>query len=129
MLRRLATSRDRVVRRPCRRRSTGCGTRRWLLALRVRTERGGHRHAWLDGLVQIAQGELERAEEGDDVLQCHKAQVGDADELSFHLPLTAGHDRVVVVTQDADEIPGVDARRWPERGDRRRRVALVGEDL
>src|SRR5438874_10242600 len=129
MLRRLATSRDRVVRRPRGRRGAGRGTRRRLLALRVRAERRGHGHAWLDGLVQVTQRELERAEKRHDVLERHEAKVGAADELSFHLALTAGHDRVVVVTQDADEIPCVDAGRRTERGHRRRRVALVGEEL
>src|SRR5256885_2422628 len=130
MLRRLATSRDRVVRRPCGRRSTSGGTRRLLLlALGVRAQRRGHRDARLDGLVEVAQGELEGAEERDDVLQRHEAEVRDANELAFHLSLAAGHDGVVVVAQKADEITGVDARGWPERGHRRRRVTLVGEEL
>src|SRR5436309_8967740 len=109
MLRRLATSRDRVVRRPDGRRSAGCGAGRLLLALRVGPQRRGHRDAWLDGLVEIAERELEGAEECHDVLQRHEAEVRDADELAFHLPLAAGHDRVVVVTEDADEVPRVDA--------------------
>src|SRR4029077_15890288 len=77
MLRRLATSRDRVVRRPCGRRGAGCGTRGLLLALRVRAKRRGHRDARLDGLVEISERELERAEERDDVLQRHEAEVRD----------------------------------------------------
>src|SRR5947208_10149308 len=130
MLRRLATSRDRVVRRPRGRRAAGRGPRRLLLlALRVRAKRRGHGHARLHGLVQITQRELERAEERNDVLQRHEAQVGDADELPFHLALTTGHDRVVVVAEEADEIAGVDACRGTERGNRRRGVALVGEEL
>src|SRR5439155_311086 len=75
------------------------------------------------------QRELERAEKSNDVLERHEAKVGDADELSFHLALTAGHDRVVVVTQDADEIPCIDAGWRTERGHRGRRVTLVGEEL
>ena len=130
MLRRLATSRDRVVRRPCGRRGAGCRTRRLLLlALRVRAECGRHRDARLDRLVQIAERELERAEERDDVLQRHEAEVRNANELAFHLALAAGDDRVVVVAEDADEIPRIDARRWSERRDGRRCIALVGEQL
>src|SRR5437588_4244332 len=130
MLRRLATSRDRVVRRPCGRRAAGCGTR-WLLllALRVRTQRRGHRDARLDRLVEITQRELEGAEERHDVLQRHEAEVRDPYELALHLPLAAGHDRVVIVAKDADEVPRVDARRRSECGHRRRCVALVGEEL
>src|SRR6267378_7151257 len=107
MLRRLATSRDRVVRRPCGRRAAGCRTRGLLLALRVRAQRRGHRDARLDGLVEVAQRELERAEERDNVLQRDESQVRDANELTLHLSLAAGHDRVVVVAQEANEVPGV----------------------
>src|SRR2546426_11759788 len=130
MLRRLATSRDRVVRRPRGRRAAGCGTR-WLLllALRVRAQRRGHRGARLDGLVQVTERELERAEERDDVLQRHEAEVRDANKLAFHLPLATGHDGVVVVTQDADKVPRVDAGGWAERGHGRGGVTLVGEHL
>src|SRR5947209_7568923 len=100
MLRRLATSRDRVVRRPRGRRAAGCGTRGLLLlALRVGAERRGHRDARLDGLVQITQRELERAEERDDVLQRHEAEVRDPHQLALHLSLTARHDRVVIVAK------------------------------
>src|SRR5207249_2880013 len=81
------------------------------------------------GLVEVPQRELERAEERDDVLKRHEAQVGDADELPFHLALTPGHDRVVVIAEEADEIAGVDASRGTECGHRRRGVALVGEEL
>src|SRR2546430_4937726 len=130
MLRRLATSRDRVVRRPCGRRGAGGGTRRLLLlALRVCAERCGHRDAGLHGLVEIAERELEGAEERDDVLQRDEAEMRDPNQLAFHLSLAAGHDGVVVVAEDADEIPRVDAGRWPERGHRRGGVALVGEEL
>src|SRR2546426_7701837 len=130
MLRRLATSRDRVVRRPRGRRAAGCGTR-WLLllALRVRAQRRGHRDARLDGLVEITQRELERAEERDDVLQRHEAEVRDPHQLALHLSLTARHDRVVIVAKEADEIPRIDARRRSERRQRRRCVTLVGEEL
>src|SRR2546430_15797745 len=130
MLRRLATSRDRVVRRPCGRRGAGGGTRRLLLlALRVCAERRGHRDAGLYGLVEIAERELEGAEERDDVLQRHEAEVRDANQLAFHLSLAAGHDGAVVVAQDADEIPRIDTCRRPERGHGRRRVTLVCEEL
>src|SRR5712691_9639983 len=53
----------------------------------------------------------------------------DPHELSLHLSLTAGHDRVVVVAQDANEVPRVDARRRPERGYCGRGVALVRKEL
>src|SRR3989454_11465423 len=130
MLRRLTTSRDRVVRRPCGRRGTSRGTRRLLLlALGVSAQRRGHRDARLDGLVEVTQGELERAEEGDDVLQGYEAEVCDANELALHLPLASGDDGVVVVAQEADEIPRVDPCGRPERGHRGRRVTLVGEEL
>src|SRR5713101_7061657 len=130
MLRRLATSRDRVVRRPHGRRGACSGTRRLLLlALRVCAERGGHRDAWLDGLVQITKRELEGAEERDDVLERHEAEVRDTNELPFHLSLATCHDRVVVVAEDTDEIARVDARGWTERGHGRRRVTLVCEEL
>src|SRR6266849_3575984 len=118
MLRRLATSRDRVVRRPHGRRGACSGTRRLLLlALCVCAERGRHRDAWLDGLVQITERELEGAE------------VRDANELPFHLPLATCHDRVVVVAQDTDEIARIDARWRTERGYDRRRVTVVCEEL
>src|SRR5256886_11605397 len=129
MLRRLATSRDRVVRRPRGRRAAGRGRRRLRLALRVRAKRRGHCDARLNGWGEVRQRELERAEERDDVLERHEAEGGDADELPFHLALTAGHDRVVVIAEEADEIAGVDACRGTERGHRRRGVALVGEEL
>src|SRR6266850_4435593 len=129
MLRRLATSRDRVVRRPCGRRGAGGGTRGLLLALRICAECRGHRDAGLHGLIEIAERELEGAEERDDVLQRDEAEMRDANQLAFHLPLATGHDGVVIVAQDADEILRVDACWWPERGHGRRGVTLVGEEL
>src|SRR5207302_925956 len=113
---RLATGRDRVGRGTAG--GAGRGTRGLLGALRVGPKRRADRDSRLDRLVQIAERELERAEEGDDVLQRHEPQMSHADELSFHLALAAGDDRVVVVAQDANEIASIDARRWPERGDR-----------
>src|SRR5713226_9306052 len=112
MLRRLATSRDRSrgalppgPRHPHCRRGAGCGTRRLLLlTLGVRAQRRGHRDARLNGLVEVTQRELERTEERDDVLQRHEAEVRDTNELALHLSLASGHDRVVVVAQEANEI-------------------------
>src|ERR671930_1313271 len=130
MLRGLATGRDRVARGLGGRRGAGGrARRRLLLALRVRAEGSGHRDARLDRLVEVAERELERAEERDDVLERHEPEVRDAYELPFHLTLAAGDDRVVIVAQDADEIARVDPGRGTERGDRGRGVPLVREDL
>src|SRR5204862_2877066 len=128
MPRRLATGRDGIGRGPrgrARRRAAGL----LLRALRVGAERGADRDARLDRLVEIPERELERAEERDDVLQGHEPEVRDADELSLHLSLAAGHDGVVLVAQDADQVPRVDPRGRTECRHRRRRVALVGEEL
>src|SRR5918992_1154513 len=111
MLRRLATSGDRRrgalppgPRDPYGRRTGRRSRRGLLLALRIGAQRRGHGNARLDGLVEVAQRELERAEERDDVLQRHEPEMRHADELAFQLPLAPGHDRVVVVTQDSYEI-------------------------
>src|SRR2546425_12386759 len=108
--------------------AAGAGTCRLRRALRVRAERRGDRLTRLDRLIEVAQRELQGAEEVQDVLQRHEAEVTHADELTVHLALAAGDDRVVVVTQDADEVARVHARRWTEGGDRGRRVRLVGEE-
>src|SRR2546423_7995733 len=127
MLRRLATGRDRVGRGT--RGVAGGGSGRLLGALGVRAKRRADGDPRFDGLVQIAQRELERAEEGHDVLQRHEPEVGDADELSFHLALATGDDRVVVVAQDANEIARIDSCGWAERRDGRRCIAFIGEEL
>src|SRR5438093_845175 len=86
------------------------GTRRLRRALRVRAERRGDRLTRLDRLVKVAQRELQGAEEVQDVLQRHEAEVTDADELPIQLALPARDDRVVVIAQDADEVARVHAR-------------------
>src|SRR6185503_14571843 len=105
----------------------GTGSRRLWRALRVGAERRGDRLTGLDRLVEVTQCELQGAEEVEDVLQRHEAEVTDADELALELALAAGDDRVVVVAQHADEVARVNARRRTERGDRRRCVRFVGE--
>src|SRR5881397_813850 len=103
------------------------GTRRLRRALRIRAERRGDRLTGLDRLIEVAQRELQGAEEVQDVLQRHEAEVTDADELPVQLALPASDDRVVVVTQHTNEVARVDARRGTERGDGRRRMRFVGE--
>src|SRR2546430_5228907 len=107
--------------------AAGAGTRRLRRALRVRAECRGDRLTRLDRLIEVAQRELQGAEEVQDVLQRHEAEVTHADELTVELALPAGDDRVVVVPQDADEVARVDARRGTERGDGWRCVRFVGE--
>src|SRR5439155_744164 len=89
--------------------------------------RRGDRLTGLDRLIEVAQRELQGAEEVQDVLQRHEAEVTDADELPVQLALPARDDRVVVVTQHTNEVARIDARRWTERGDGRRRMRFVGE--
>src|SRR5216117_3856810 len=103
------------------------GTRRLRRALRILAERRGDRLTGLDRLIEVAQRELQGAEEVQDVLQRHEAEVTHADELPVQLALPARDDRVVVIAQDADEIARVHARRGTECGDGGRRVCLVGE--
>src|SRR6266851_3548745 len=106
----------------------GAGTRRLWRALRVRAQRRGDRLTWLDGLIEVAQCELQGAEEIQDVLDRDEAEVTHADELSVQLALAARDDRVVIIAQDADEIARVHPRRRTECGDGGRRVRLVGEE-
>src|SRR5436305_8148911 len=79
-------------------RGRACTGARWLRrGLGVRTERGRDRLTWLDGLVEVAQRELECAEERDHVRHRHETHVTDAEQLTFELALAAGDDRVVVL--------------------------------
>src|SRR5438552_13944788 len=104
--------------RPCRRRGR----------LGVRAQDGGDRLTRLDRLVELLERLLDRAEERDHVLQRDEAHVADSRDLPLDPSLPAGDDRVVVVAEDPDEVPRVDARGHAERRDARRGVALVAED-
>src|SRR5438132_2046309 len=96
--------------------------------LGVRAQDRGDRLARLDRLVEVLERRLERAEEGDHVLERDEAHVPDARDLPFDASLPARDDGVVVIAQDPDEVARVDPRGHPERGDARRGVALVAED-
>src|SRR5258705_7689369 len=90
---RLSAGADGVRARagPCTR------SRRLRRALGISAERRGDRLTRLDRLVEITERELQGAEEVEDVLQRHEAQVTDANELALELALAARDDRVVVV--------------------------------
>src|SRR3989442_3484020 len=91
--------------------AAGARTRRLRRALRVRAERRGDRLTRLDRLIEVAQRELEGAEEVQDVLQRHEAEMTHPDELTVQLALPARDDGVVVIAQDADEVARVHTRR------------------
>src|SRR4030081_1931594 len=78
-------------------RTGSCRRRR---ALRVRAECRGDGLTRLDRLIEVPQRELQGAEEVQDVLDRHEAEMTYADELPIQLALAAGDDRVVVVPQN-----------------------------